>query len=114
MAGEDDGEGKRALQALHGHCNSLLRCPLMQEIMREQVSNDFGIGLGHEAMTTSRQLAAQLIEIFDDPVVDNGDLIGGVRMSVDLARTAMRGPARVADTDAARNWLAPERRFEIV
>ena len=82
--------------------------------MRKQVSNDFGIGLGLETMTMTRQLAAQLIEIFDNPIVDNGDLIGGMRMSVDLARTTMRRPARVADTDAARNWLAPQRRFEIV
>ena len=51
------------------------------------------------------QLAAQLGEILDDAVVDEGDAVGGMRMGVALGRGAVRGPAGVADADRAGERL---------
>ena len=46
-----------------------------------------------------RQLVAQLGEVLDDPVVDDGDapILAQVRMGVAVGRTAVRGPSGVAD-----------------
>jgi hypothetical protein len=51
------------------------------------------------------ELFAQLLEILDDAVVHHRDLVGGVRMGVVLARTAMSGPARVTDAGHAAERL---------
>src|SRR5688572_12957912 len=52
--------------------------------------------------------------VFDDAVVDDGDLTGDVGVSVRLAGTAMRGPAGVADAGRSGEGTLPlQRRVEV-
>src|SRR5262249_60001646 len=83
---------------------------LLAEIARQQMGNDLGIGLGFEPMAERAQFAAQLIEVLDDAVMDDGDAVGGVRMGVGFARAAVGGPAGVADADRACQRLARPQR----
>ena len=67
--------------------------------MRDQVRDDFGVGLGLELMFKFLQTLFQRQVIFDDTVVNDNDSsrLVAVRMSVLLGRTAVRRPACVAD-----------------
>ena len=61
---------------------------------------DLGIGLALKVMAAALQLLAQLGEVLDDAVVDDGDttIAAGVRMGVDDRGLAVGSPASVADT----------------
>ena len=60
------------------------------------------------------QLLAQLAEILDDAVVHHRDLVGRVRMGIDLVRPPMRRPARVPDADRAGERFEREALLEIL
>ena len=64
----------------------------------EQVRDDLGVGVAGELDAGGLQLGAQRGEVLDDPVVDDGDLAGGVavRVGVAVGRAAVGGPAGVA------------------
>ena len=66
----------------------------------DQVRENFGIGLALKVMAAALQLFAQLGEVLDDAVVDDGDatIAAGVGMGVDNGRLAVSGPAGMADT----------------
>ena len=66
----------------------------------DQMREDLGIGLALKVMAAALQLLAQLGEVLDDAVVDDGDatVAAGVGMSVDNGRLAVSGPASMADT----------------
>ena len=61
---------------------------------------DLRIGLALKVMATALQLLAQLGEVLDDAVVDDGDaaIAAGVGVSVDDRGLAVGSPAGVADT----------------
>src|SRR5690242_3995837 len=67
-----------------------------------------GVSLAGEFTAVFDQPFAQLTEILDDAVMDDGHQIRCVRVRVVLARPAMRCPARMADTDRAAERLAIE------
>ena len=69
--------------------------------------HDFGVGLAGEFGALLFQRQAQFAKILDDAVVDDGDVVGGMRMRVVLGRLAMGGPAGVADAAEARQRLLP-------
>src|SRR5437868_15292108 len=69
------------------------------------MGNGLGIGLADEFATLFAQLLTQLAEILDDAVMDNRNQIGGMRMSIILARPAVRRPARMTDADTAAERL---------
>ena len=73
----------------------------------------FGVRLARENMTLGHELLAQLAKILDDAIVDDGDLLGRVRMRVVLGRAAMRRPARVADANMALERMGGELFLEI-
>ena len=50
-------------------------------------------------MAASEQFGAQLDEVLDDTVVDDGDRPGFVRMRIFLGRAAVSRPSRVPDSD---------------
>jgi len=56
------------------------------------------------------QLVAQLAEVLDDAVVDDGDPAGAVAvgMGVEVARSTVRGPAGVAEPDSRAGRAAGE------
>ena len=69
----------------------------------QQVRNDLRVRLGNKHASLGLQHRAQLVMIFDDAVVDDGDAALHVRMGmgVDVAGFAVGCPAGMADTDAA-------------
>src|SRR5512139_1418148 len=64
-----------------------------------------GVGFRLELDPLSLELAAQLPEVFDDPVLYDHQPTGtvGVRMGVSLAGLAMRCPASMPDASVARD-----------
>ena len=111
--GEDNGEREGAVQPPHGGGHRLLRRLLLLQIAREEMGDDLGIGLRDEDVAERAQLAAQLVEVLDDAVVDDGDAVGGVRVGVGLVGAAVGGPAGVADADGAGERFARQQRLEI-
>ena len=66
----------------------------------DQMREDLGIGLALKVVAATLQLFAQLGEVLDDAVVDDGDttVAAGVGVSVNDRRLAVGGPTGVADT----------------
>src|SRR5262245_19150082 len=77
------------------------------------MGDDLGVGIGAELRARLLQLLAQLAEILDDAVVDDGETLRGVRVRIMFGRSAVSGPAGVADSDRAGERLAHESGFEI-
>ena len=72
-------------------------------VFLNQVRDDFGIGLRRKLETVSPQFLAQLLIVFDDPVVDNSQPVAGhVRMGVDLRGLAVGCPAGMGNAQVAR------------
>lgn len=69
----------------------------------DQVDDDLGVGLRDEDHAVGLELGAQLGAVVDDAVVDDGDLVlrVQVRVGVEVARGAVRGPAGVGDAGGA-------------
>ena len=59
------------------------------------------------------QLRLELAEILDNAVMHDRDVVGHMRMSVRLARLAVRGPTRMADAGVAHERLDLEQLLEI-
>ena len=66
----------------------------------DQMREDLRIGLALKVMAAALQLFAQLGEVLDDAVVDDGDttVAAGVGVSVNDGRLAVSGPTGVTDT----------------
>ena len=66
----------------------------------DQMREDLRIGLALKVMAAALQLLAQLGEVLDNAVVDDGDatVAAGVGMSVNDGRLAVGGPTGVTDT----------------
>src|SRR5262249_54842002 len=56
----------------------------------------------------------QLQVVLDDPVVDEDDLAGAMRVRVLLRRPPVRRPARVSDPRRAGEWLLAQQRLQVV
>src|SRR5215212_6468843 len=78
------------------------------------MQNDLGVGFSFEHRAVFLKRSAQLAEILDDAVVDNGDAIGRMRMRVGLGRLAVRGPTGVADAGMAAQRLGLQSFFEVL
>ena len=65
----------------------------------DEVGEHLGIGVAREAVTAALELLAQLGEVLDDAVMDDGDaaVAARVRVRVGHGGAAVRRPARVAD-----------------
>ena len=65
----------------------------------QQFRRDLGIGFGDETIALRLQVETKLGSVFDDAVVDDGDLAvtRRVRMRVSVVRHAVRSPTRMAD-----------------
>ena len=113
LAGEQEREREGAAQPRQRRLDRLDRRRAAFHLLGDEVRDDLGVGIGGELGALFFQLAAQLGEIFDDAVVHDRELFGGVRMGVVLGRPAMRRPAGVADADGAVERLAQEPGFEV-
>ena len=73
----------------------------------DQMREDLGIGLALKVVAATLQLFAQLGEVLDDAVVDDGDttVAAGVGVSVNDRRLAVGGPAGVIPQVASLSML---------
>ena len=69
------------------------------------------VGVRAELRARLFQLLAQLAEILDDAVVNNGKALGGMRVRIAFSRAAVGRPAGVADAGSAGEWLPREPGF---
>ena len=95
----DDGE--RTADAHDGLAHSLGQAETGFELLLDQMRDQLGIGFGAELVAAREQLGAQIDEVLDDAVVNDGDRAGFVRMRIFLGRAAVRRPSRVPDSDMA-------------
>src|SRR5262249_52291266 len=77
------------------------------------MGDHLGIGIGAERRACFLQLLAQLAEILDDAIVDDGEALGGMRVRVMFGRSAVGRPPGVANADRAGERLTREPGFEI-
>src|ERR1700730_7845460 len=84
-------------------------------MLLHQVRDDFGVGFRDELVSLALQLLFELQIVFDNAVVHDNDLAGAVAMRVRVlfGRSAMGGPARVADSVGALDRRFLENFFEI-
>ncbi len=113
LAREQEREREGALEPRQRHRDRGDRAGAFRHLVGDEMSDDLGVGLGQELGAAALQLGAQLGEILDDAVVDDGDAVGRVRMGVDLVRTAVGRPAGVADADGARERLLGKPDLEV-
>src|SRR5206468_10919785 len=86
------------------------------ELVLEKVHDDLGVGLRRELVPGRNEWRLQLLEVLDDPVVDDrgrGRAVD-VRVRVLLRRPAVRRPTRVADAGLAIRWVRRDDRGEVV
>ena len=113
LALEEKHQREGALEPLQGAPDRLARRRAPLHLFRDEMRDGFGIRLARENMALPDQLLAQLAEILDDAIVDDGHLVGRVRMRVVLGRPAVSRPARVAETDMALERKGGELFLEI-
>jgi hypothetical protein len=65
------------------------------------MDDHFRVRVGRQVAALGDQFSPEVLVIFDDPVVDDGDAVGRVRVGVDFVRHAMGRPAGMADADRA-------------
>ncbi len=118
LVGRDHGDGEHAGQLLHRLAYRFfqrLTIFARAEILLDQMSDDFGVGLGRELVAFGDQLLLQRDIVLDDAVVDDDDLAGAVAMgmSVLFRGTPMRRPAGVADAVGAVERLQADDLFQV-
>jgi hypothetical protein len=113
MALEQERQRERAAQLRQRCLHGLLRRGAFQDVGIDQMCHHLGVGLAGEFGALLFQHQAQFAKILDDAIVNDGDVVGGVRMRVVLRRLAMGGPAGVADAAQADQRLCLELGFEV-
>ena len=113
VAAEHDRQRKRALEPLQRPVRRLDRRRAGGQLAAHQVGDDFRVGLRGEGVAVLLQLVAQLGEVLDDAVMDDGDAVGEMRVRVGLVGHAMRRPARVSDADQTAERLAVQLALEV-
>ena len=108
LAREQEGERECAPQPRHRSRHRVGRRAAVLHLPRHEVGDHLGVGLGAELRARFFQFLAQLAEILDDAVVDNGKVLSGVGVRVAFGRPAVGRPAGVADTDGAGERLTRE------
>ena len=101
MLGADHGQAIGTVQFLDRGLERGGQVRLVLELVVEQVSDDFGIGVRGEHITQGLELFAQGFVVLDDAVVHHRQVAGEMRVGVTFARGAVRCPAGVGDTQAA-------------
>ena len=101
VPGEQDGEREGAFQPVERPGHGLLRRAAVAQVAADQVHRGLGIGVGGEDMAGRRELAAQILEVLDDAVVNQDHPVVGMRMRVVDGRPSVGRPAGVPDPDRA-------------
>ncbi len=101
----------------HGHFQAVFRFGIERvEVKSDQKGKHLGVRFRAKLKALVYQPLLQGAIVFDDTVVDDGQLAGGVGMGVgvDLGGLAVGGPARVADPEAAVEGMAAQRAFQLL
>ena len=103
IVGADDAQGigpvHRVQQAVHG----LKEVAAVAVVIIQQLGHHLRVRLGLEHIALLLQLLLQGDEVFDDAVVDHGELaaLAHMGMGVDVVGLAVGGPAGVSDAQGA-------------
>ena len=74
----------------------------------DEVGDGFGVGVGGEGVARRLQFVADFLVVFDDAVVDDGDVTAAhVRVGVGFARHAVCRPTGVGDAAVAVDVFGP-------
>ena len=117
MRGVDDGDAVGADNFFEGVADGFGEVAVGLFIMvADEVGEDFGVGLGGELVALGDEAVFEELMVFDDAVVDEGELAGlvEVRMGVGVGGRAMGGPAGVADANGAGDGLFAEEAGEFI
>ena len=92
-------KGERTLESVADRAHRLDERSRTSHLATEQLGRDLGVGLTGEDDAVRLQLRAQRSEVLDDAVVYDRDpaALRGVRVGIAVRRTAVCGPARMAD-----------------
>ena len=101
LTGEDNGQGKGPVETFKRRCRRFPGRHAFFQVSGDQMRHHFGVGVGGQTAALFFQFVTQFLEVLDDAVVDHGDLVGGMRVGVDLVGNAVCRPAGMADTDGA-------------
>ena len=97
-----DRDRVRAVEALRRADDGTQEVIAFVHRLVHEMRDDFGVGIGVEAVAMRLELIAKLRMVLDDAVVHDRDaIVGHVRMGVDRVRHAVRRPARVRDAGDA-------------
>ena len=107
MVAEQEGDRERAVQPRQHGRDRILRRRAALDFARDEMADDFGVGLAVELAAFGDQLVAQRLEILDDAVVDQRHRPDDVRVGVADGRRAVRRPAGVGDADVAAERMRP-------
>ena len=113
LALEQEGEREGAAQPRQRRRYRLDRRAALLHLLRHQMGDHLGVGLGAEFRALLLQLLAQLAEVLDDAVVHHRQPVGGMRMGIGLVRLAVGGPAGMADADDAHERLRAQLGLEV-
>jgi hypothetical protein len=99
--GERPGPLEPLARVAHGAHEVTLRGPVPGVL--DQVGDDLGVGVAPQRVAGAGEIGAQLLEVLDDAVVDDGDAAAAIQVgvSVPVGRGAVRGPTRVRDAGVA-------------
>ena len=79
---------------------------------RHQMRDHFGIGIAFKGPAALGQRVTQLLEILDDPIVDQRQHLGGMWVGIGRCRRAVGGPAGVGDPGCAGRGIARQLRHQ--
>jgi len=105
------GDSESALDDTQRQLHGLDQIAVVEII--DQVGQDFGIGLGFELVALVGQLDLQGGMVFDDTVVDQGDLPRHVGMGIDLVGRPVGRPTGVTDPAGSLEGIPVKGRFQI-
>ena len=99
LAAVHDRDGVRALGLAQRRADRVGEVAVVG--LLDQVGERLRVGLGGQPVAARLEPVAQLAEVLDDPVVDDGDVAGAVLvgMGVEVVRAAVGGPAGVGEAD---------------
>ena len=114
LAGKDRGnrEGAGEVRQRVGKRGHLVHA--FAHVLRDQLGDHFGIGLGLEHAALGFQALAQLAVILDDAVVHDRHAVCHVRVGIGLVRRAVRCPAGVGNAGEAFHRIIAEARLQVM
>ena len=109
LAVEQETQREGPVQAFQRGAGGFHRAGAAVDLAFGQKGNGFGVGVGFLSVAVGGQFGAEVAKVFDDAVMDHGDLACPVRVGVGHCGGAMRGPAGVADPGLSREGVVDQK-----